>query len=322
MLQRIGQFMRAHILPPLLGKKNRPPWGIYAEKAITQKRRFNPPPPRGFTLLEVMIAMTLFSVMALFLMQITDSGVRYRKIAAKNVKAVRLIRTAREVLRKDFYNVFATVNPHELLWQAVQNDSLRGGSSRGAPRKTQLAPQKGASKKERLQLKRLQSQINDIAEPRPERRPLPLPVGQFKGDQNELFFTSLSYMRRQENEGASDHNLVLYYIKPCRNIKTGSRGKCLWRKSVLDLTAVDLKRDDIGEEFILVENVQQFKISYFNIFDNQWKGEWPLGMQKNNHLPMAVRVFLKFKDLKNRVFEEEMIFPIHRQAVSLRLQAG
>ncbi len=263
---------------------------------------------KAFTLLEVMIAMTLFSVMALFLMRITDSGVRYQKIITKNVKNIRSIRSVWQVLRQDFYNVFLVKNKHVLLHSELM---------RLAPdRKNNNLSRRGVPSPEGLDDYGRSRNVPKESSPRPPTKP-PL-VGQFKGTDEQVYFTTLSHGHTSVLSPQSDSTLVFYYLKACPHKDTNKAQRCLWRKSFLDITA-DPEKAENGTEFLLLENVNKIKLAYFNILDNEWKNQWPMGVQSSNLLPVAVKIVLVFQNKKKQIVTKQLILPIHRNYIALRM---
>ena len=62
---------------------------------------------KGMTLLEVIIAMALFGMIAFSLMRMTDASITYRQKIAGGMKQVRLSRLVTQIIRKDFRNIFS-----------------------------------------------------------------------------------------------------------------------------------------------------------------------------------------------------------------------
>ncbi len=268
------------------------------------------------TLLEVVIAMTLFSVIALYLMRVVAFNVQYRQKVTRHTHSMRLNRSIVQVFRKDFRNL--------LLIKPKDINHLLDEKARLTPDRTQnnkkcnKKPLDGDLKiEENLKNNELTHHPDSLPTVLPDydkncqkvSDALLLPVNQdvFLGKPNEVRFFSLSYVRTAEGELAGDENQIRYHIQPCEE----SSLPCLWRDMFLGR---DFSNSDPINSVVLLKNIKTFKVFYFNIFDNQWKDSW-----LDKALPVAVKFVLEFQNNKKQWVKEEWMFPIHHRLISLRL---
>ena len=72
----------------------------------------------------------------------------------------------------------------------------------------------------------------------------------------------------------------------------------------------DLKHYD---EFVLLEKVKKFQLSYYNMYSNEWKQEWKTKPDDTNILPSSIRITLEFENKKKQIVKQELNLPLHQQ---------
>ncbi len=255
---------------------------------------------KGMTLLEVIIAMALFGMIAFSLMRMTDASIKYRQKIAGRMKQVRLSRLVTQVIRKDFHNMFSADDVNAIL---ILSHSRAHGANTGPSGIPGASP-------------------GFFVDWTP---PSPLGIGGLMGDESRVTAISFSEEQLRADELVTGGGYrVFYYLKPCRSQEDTQNVNCLWRSVSSDILPLSGRWDmDLGnkknEGRVLLKNVKTFQISYLNIFDGQWKKQWPIVSQKDIFLPAAIKVFLEFQDRKKRWVQENLIIPIYQRYLSLRI---
>ncbi len=257
---------------------------------------------RGLTLIELVIALVLFAVIATSLMRMTEHTIQYRKKLSKTVSSTKMNRTISQIMKRDLRNIFFTQDINALLHTLY--------SSKTHARK-------------KISIPDTQDPEEDPIRQAPALNPYLhkqlLYFGGLKGKKDQLSFASFSNIQAWLNEKSSDQNEVSYYLAGCKS-KTDERKQqtCLWRKSSTQLDQ-DLEASDRYEESIILEKVKSFHVSYFNIFQNKWFDEWTTKANEQGSLPAIIRVALDFENNKNQLNHQEFILPIYQMQLSLEL---
>ena len=251
------------------------------------------------TLLEVVISVALFSIIAASLMRMTNTTIQYRKKITKNISDIQYQRNSLQILKKDLRNVFLAqdINAklHSLLIQRIQQKNTPSTINMSHP-VTDNNPY--FHNKNRL-------------------------FGGLKGSENSLHISSFSHTRTQKDEKAGDQSLVSYYLKSCKSRwdMESNIESCLWRK-VSRYPEQNIEALDTDEEYVLLESVKTFNISYFNIFNNQWLNRWSSSPNAQNSLPAYIKVTIEFEDSNRRLIKQELSVPVYQQQIPLKLVAG
>ena len=205
---------------------------------------------KGMTLLEVIISVALFSVIAVSLMRMTDTTIQYQKKITQNITDIHYQRNFLQILRKDLRNVFFIYDINAKL-QTLYIQRIRQTQQlnlRGSPIRTSLDP---------------------IISNNPYFHSTDPQYGGVKGTQDSLHIGSFSNIRTQKDEKASDQNIISYYLKPCKSrLDTSKEMKsCLWKR-VSKYPEKIIEDPETFEEYVLLEDVVELHIAYFNIFNN------------------------------------------------------
>ncbi len=263
------------------------------------------------TLLEVVIALILFTFMIISLTRMTSSAIKYREQVTRNTKITKFSRNVLQIIRKDIQNIFYTQDMN-----SVAHISFRKQNSLREPPAEQKSKKKIPTDKERKK-KEVEKELIEfeIMQIEPYMLKLSSTSGGVVGTENSLHISSLSYIRNQDNEKTSDQNLIVYYLKPCKSReKNKEESSCLWRKfsTMINQQLSDLKHYD---EFVLLERVKIFQLSYYNMYSNEWKKEWKTGPNDNNNLPSAIRVKMEFENKKKQIVKQEIHLPLYQQVL-------
>ena len=271
---------------------------------------------KGMTLLEVVIALALFAVVAISLMRMTDTVLKYRKTITEKSKEIKINRNFIQILRKDLKNIFIIEDPnakmHISFIEKKQNpvlpqstpESRREDPNRGSDPNNEANTQEATDTTEYEQI-----QINPYLATQTHI------TGGLHGNEDSLRVATFSNTRLWSDDKTGEHNEVAYYIKTCKeDEKTSS--DCLWRSSS---TLVDdnPEESDAQEEFILLKRIKKFEISYFNMFKDEWSNEWQTDQNTNKNLPAIIKLNIEYENEKTKLIKHNIMIPIYQEYLSL-----
>ena len=242
---------------------------------------------KGMTLLEAVIALSLFAGLALSLMRITDRAVKYRKKISLKAQEMRLTRNFSQILTEDLRNIFFTEDFNARMALAFKKQ--------GRPKST---PQK---------LQDWQTKNIDPYIP-----PQVYFTGGFYGKKDSLKMASLSRTRLGGEDKFSEQIEVSYYLDKCQDNNT-----CLWRKSSVYVDENPQEEGEDSQELVVLENIKKMEISYFNIFNNEWAGEWETDRQDNKNLPAVLKITLEYENKNQKPITENIMLPVYKELFSL-----
>ncbi len=137
-------------------------------------------------------------------------------------------------------------------------------------------------------------------------------IGEDRGDQDSVRFSSLSHIRLVKDSKQSDQCKISYEMVP--NPEEPRRFDLMRREDAL----LDATTEVTGKAFPLAEGIAQFNVEYYDERKGEWGKEWDTekGDWKDK-LPVAVRVTLAFPDPD----DETKTIPLST-AVMLPLSSG
>ncbi len=250
---------------------------------------------RGFTLMEVIIAMMIMTFLSLFTAESIRRALKSRSKIQNDIDKATTVRDALRVMERDINMAFNYRDPSIEVYNQAQEARKKANSgnlntpgSGNAPltpqqqfllQQQQAAQQQGNAEKYKLKVEKIQTQ--------------------FIGEAESIHFTSLSNVRLSEDSKTSTQAEVGYRIKSCRRRTTQEQSsKCLWRR-VSPYFHEDITKE--GTETVLLENVQEFKLRYLGPGrDGEWVDQWSSGPGADDttkgHFPYAVEITLEVKD--------------------------
>ncbi len=252
----------------------------------------------GFTLIEVMIAMAILAVISILSAQTMRAGIQDRETVSNEIASSSKVADALRVIRTDinaayhFRDVFISVANNAAKPDAAPpaaQPTTPGGPAAPAPLPVATNPAPGA-------------------EPAPTPRPTPPEVTGFIGDSTSMYFTTLSNIRTLRDSQVSDQAKIGYYIKSCKAREPGNKVsdvKCLYRSISPYL---DEEIDKPGEETVLLEHVDQFKLRYVGpgrgaTTEIEYLETWKTGKNGDSitkaNFPYAVEITLSIDDKEN-----------------------
>ena len=275
---------------------------------------FNNLNKKGMTLLEVIIALSLFAVIAVSLMKMTDTVLKYRKTITEKSKEIKLNRNFTQILRKDLKNIFfiedLNSKMHIAFIERKKNPAPRTANSNipniSSTRRIKAAETRDTTEYEQTQIAPYLANQIQI-------------TGGFYGEENSLKISTFSNTRLWSDDKTGEQNEVSYYIKTCQEKKNKKNSsECLWRSSssLVDDNPEEL---DAQEELVLLERVKKFQISYFNMFKEEWTSEWKTNPTDNKNLPAIIRLNIEYENEKSKLIKHNIMIPIYQQYLSLMI---
>ncbi len=269
----------------------------------------------GFTLIEVLIALSLLSFLGLWTSQSITNAIRSKKKIQKMVDKSGLLRDALQVIQKDINLAFHHYDINVDIYNESQKErikrcekNIRKKSSRPPAARgrspTRPSPPRGskAPPKNTLQYcsylkskfkKKVQKQLT-----------------QFQGDPDSLHFTSLSNVRAKRNSKLSRQSEVGYFVKDCKGrLDKTISSPCLWRRVS---PFIDNEVSEGGRKTVLLENVTAFELRYLGPEKEkgmQWIKKWKTGENADavtrGKFPSAVEVKVTLQN-KNKDKDKEI----------------
>lgn len=118
-----------------------------------------------------------------------------------------------------------------------------------------------------------------------------------KGDDDEIHFSTFSHYHYVQDEHDTDQVFVGYSLK-----KNDKGFYDLMRRESLRLGD---KLEEGGTSFLLVDNVKELKIEYYDSGKTEWVKAWDTSQISSlGKLPMAVKITMTVVELKNLDSEE------------------
>lgn len=218
---------------------------------------------QGFTLLEVMIAVTILAFLSLMTTQSIQRSLQTKAKLQKSIDRNSEIREALRIMEHDINMAF-----HYRDWATDlynQSEQARRGSQNGQPNSQPGNSQPGANQSSQTK------QPNNNLPPFQPRVP-PIQLTHFMGEESTLSFTALSHPRVIRDDMSSSQQKVGYFLRECKSRTDQKKTtKCLWRRTdpLLD--------DDVtkgGQEVPLLEDVEELKFRYLGANKQDWLKEW------------------------------------------------
>jgi prepilin-type N-terminal cleavage/methylation domain-containing protein len=248
--------------------------------------------PSGFTLLEVILAITILSTLSLLSTQTISRALKARTKIQAEVDDVSALRDSMRIIRTDLNLAY-----HHRDFEQEIADLVAKAPTSGTPSGTPQARPPTAPAPQR------QTKRGD-------------PATHFVGDENKMAFVTMNNGRISSNVAQADFIEVGYEVKDCRNLTTQKDSKCLYRRTqnILD--------DDVttgGNEIVMLENVSEFKLRYIGDGKQDWSNQWKSTKESfeevtKGKFPDAVEITLSIEhesEGKSRKYDMNFVVPIH-----------
>ena len=123
-----------------------------------------------------------------------------------------------------------------------------------------------------------------------------------KGTDQRVDFSTMSHFHFQRNAKDTDQSTVGYYLK---DAEFG-----LFQLMRRESPRLSDKIDEGGSSYVLVDNVKEFKLEYYDSNKTEWVKEWDTAsVSVLNRLPQAVKIDLTVVEKEDD--EEEEILREH-----------
>lgn len=121
-------------------------------------------------------------------------------------------------------------------------------------------------------------------------------IGKDNGKDDRIDFTSFSHRRLYRNARESDQNEISYFVTE----HPDERGMQVLARREQNRIDDDPRRG--GKSQILVENIEEFNLDYFDPLLSDWVQTWDTEdvLAQPNRLPSQVRIRLSIKDPRRR----------------------
>lgn len=245
---------------------------------------------RGFTLLEIIIAISILAFVSLFTAQSIQRALANRTKVQGEIERVSGVRDALKVMESDINRAFNHTDINIQLYNETakeRNKKIEEAKNKGGAGNITTTP--GAV-----------TTGTPASDPYAGMEPLKLKeekkVTHFMGERESLNLSTLSNARISSEERTSDQAEVGYSVMDCKSRADRSRGtKCLVRRVA---TVIDADILTGGEETNLVEDVTKLEFRYLGPNDpTQWVDSWytnDRGDDKTRGIfPYAVEVTLE-----------------------------
>ncbi|MCY4512984.1 MAG: prepilin-type N-terminal cleavage/methylation domain-containing protein, partial [Bdellovibrionales bacterium] len=195
----------------------------------------------GLTLMEVLIALFIFSFSALYISRTTNHLLKRQKKVEKEIKSRRSHSNIMEILRQDLKGVFIhfDMNFHLNRWAY--------------------------------------SELSELEKATGERKPLPFegrnfmnPRFDFFGQETHLTFTSLIPFAGEKE--STQLVKIKYFFKQCKNRETDQTASCLIRG--VSRHWKDRQDSEYQKNKVLIRGLKEASFSYYHQEKKEWEKSW------------------------------------------------
>lgn len=253
---------------------------------------------QGFTLIEVLLAMTILAFLTLMVTQGIRRGADFKSKNQRNIDQRTILSNAMRLIERDINMAFHYHDiTTEVLKELKKTEEKKGTPNPNAedpmspnPNRRNPAPPtngpKGVEQKPKYDF---------------EIREIPNYTG-FLGEKDSLHFTNLNGAPTAGEDLSGDQQEVGYFLKNCKNFLTEKTGPCLWRRTS---SYVDDKLNEGGEDIVILEGVKKFELRYFGEQKEDWVEKWRTDGQGDaltqGSFPEAVEVSLTIEHNKREL---------------------
>ncbi len=254
---------------------------------------------KGFTLLELLIALTLMAFVSFFTAQTMKTTMNSSKKIQKDIDVLSEIKSAVNLFKADVSRAYNSRDLYIAVYNEAQREHIRRWQeSKNQPATAQPQPTNPGDPANPTpppaQPQTPQDQLNAQAQSTPpEYKPrLDNILTFFIGEKDRLSFSSINGNSIRKGSNTSELVEVGYEVKKCkRRGKDQKDTECLWRRLAYHLDGEILEG---GQESVLIEDVTEFELKYLRRKDTEeieWRDNWPKdGVETENQLPLAVEL--------------------------------
>ena len=252
---------------------------------------------RGFSLIEVIIAVTILATLAILIGTSTSRALKAKRKIQAEVNDVSALRDTMKIIRADINMAYNHYDfEKEIYDQATKIDPAKNLTPGGG----------GITTQNPTQQPQRAPRENKREDPRTE----------FIGEADKLNFVTMNQARLLTGELTADFMEVGYLVKRCTSLsKKDQSSNCLYRRSQKIL---DADVTEGGIDTPVLENVTEFTLKYLGEGKTDWKSDWKtkggIDSTINGQFPEAVEVNLATEtelDGKKRQYSLQAIVPLH-----------
>ena len=221
------------------------------------KQRLLPRGGRGMTLLEVMLAMAVFSFIMVFLSRISSYSSRQKEKLGLNIKASRIESNVLDLMKRDFRGLVSFFDSNFVLRESFPAKDPRRPEGALSPSGRGASWQRKARRLSPFDyLRRGAGRDFD-----------------FKGKPEEMEFASITWISSFQGKTGFQLAWLRYALESCRPLEgEGAESKCLIRE--LWERKDPLNSEKPKERHALFEGIKSLAFSYYDAAGNEWRDEW------------------------------------------------
>lgn len=236
---------------------------------------------RGFTLIEIMVALLILAGLSVLMAQSVRSGLQSRQKVQRQIAEESRLRDAMRLLVSDLGAAFHHRDYTVAAYNKVLELRKKKAAEAAKPKTgsdTDDGGKKGPSGEDE---KKDQTNAGEIKpDPLASVRPMPTPVQltAFVGNSQQMTFTSRNHVRRYVDAPESDQATIFYYLGSCRS---GENNKylstCLNRAERVEPSKdfpLGATGDDEIQTQVLVPFVTDFKLRYIAVGMSDFTESW------------------------------------------------
>ena len=253
---------------------------------------------RGFTLLEVVIAVALLAFISVFVAQSIRGGLNQRNKIQRDIDAGVSVREALNLMSRDIQLAFNFRDINVELYNAAMKENCKPADQRQNPPGQPPPPPPPPGSVPAPPSPPIFSE-EDCA-PKQEKI-----LTQFIGEADKINLSTRSNVRTQRNDPTSDQAEVGYELRECRSrARSGSNSqssRCLWRRFS---PVIDDNPREGGTSSVVLENVLSLSFRYLGPgYETEWIKSWSSDGQSatadermRGTFPLAVEITLVGED--------------------------
>ena len=244
---------------------------------------------KGFTLIEVILAVTILSTLSVLSTQTISRALKARTKIQAEVDDLSALRDSMRMIKTDINMAYHHRDFEKEILDLAAKSS--GPLKAGQPSSSQSTPTPRQTKRQD-------------------------PATDFIGTDNEINFVTMNGARTVSNVVQADFIEVGYSLKSCNNLTSKKASQCLYRRTQ-SLIDDDIKTG--GNEIVMLEGVSEFKLRYIGETKQDWVTQWnstPSSSDAGTRglFPDAVEVSLAIDrvfEKKPRSYSMQFVIPIH-----------
>ncbi|QDK37428.1 GspJ family type II secretion system protein [Bdellovibrio sp. NC01] len=271
---------------------------------------------RGFTLIEVMITITILGTLTVLAAQAIQQAIKAKTKLQTQIDDVSRMRDAVRLMERDINLAYHYRDIEKematLVKNSGKNPATPGGPGTGGPGGIASGGFGGTV----VQTPQAVGPNQDLITGAAREVPRIDPETNLVGTTDSLNFVTMNNARTVRNTKQADFIEVGYALKDCKNLREdNSSSKCLWRRST---PYVDADVTKGGDEIVLLENITEFKLRYIGKGKQDWVGDWRTDAQGDGatkgKFPQAVEISVtvnKKEGTRSKKYSMQVVVPIH-----------